>query len=163
MKSLRHALAIVLLLATGARAQDADFVFVDRGNAAYGVLARLPGEVRAAVVAQLPAGAPVDLVDWAAFKADPARVVAPLVLKDEYPGTNLAAGVLALLEKYPRTPFGVTWSGGLAVTRNDYQHAERIHRLFLERPDDYEKAKVSNERRRDPVHPDNHLGPLLGR
>lgn len=163
MKRVRHVLSIVLLLVTGANAQDADFVFLDRSNAAYGMLARLPGETRAAVVAKLPAGAPADLVDWAAFKADPARIVAPLVLKDEYPGANIAAGIVGLLEKYPRTPFGVTWTGGLAVTRNDYQHAERIHRLFRERPEDYEKSKVSGERRRDPIHPDNHLGPLLGR
>jgi hypothetical protein len=160
---MRSAFLVLLLFATGAQAQDADFVFVDRSNPAYGVLARLPGETRATVVAKLPAGAPADLVDWAAFQANPAGIVAPLIQKDEYAGSNLAAGVLALLEKYPRTPFGVTWSGGLAVTRNDYQHAERIHRLFRERPEDYERAKVSHDRRRDPIHPDNHLGPLLGR
>lgn len=161
---LRLGIALLgLLLACGAAAQEADFVVVDRGKAAYWVVARFPAASRADLQSKLKPGDPVEFVDWAAFKADPARHAGAVIVKDEYPGEQLLAGIVQLLEKYPRTPFGIAWTGGLAFTRNDYRHTERIYAVFRERPEEYEQSKVSGDRRRDPIHPANHLGPLLAR
>jgi hypothetical protein len=161
---IRLGLALLVLLSAFCTvAQEADFVVVDRGKAAYWVVARFPAASREAVQSKLKPGDPVELVDWAAFKADPARHAGAVIVKDEYPDARLLAGIVKLLEKYPQIPFGIAWTGGLALTRNDYRHTERIHAVFRERPEDYETSKVSGDPRRDPIHPSNHLGPLLSR
>lgn len=156
-------LLVALFAANGVLAQDAGFVVIDRTRAAYWTIARFPAEARESIESRMPSSGQVDMVDWPAFKAGPQRYLAPLVVKDEYPASNLPTGVAALLEKYPQTPFGITWTGGLAITRNDYTHAERIYKLFHERPDEYERTKVSGDQARDPIHPETHLAPLLAR
>jgi len=160
---MRHCvgLGIALLLSTGAVAQDTWFVLIDRSEVSYWVLGRLPNDMQESLKPKLQPSAQVEMVDWSAFKADPQRYVAALIVKDEYPNSNLMRGVVALLEKYPRTQFGITWTGGIAITRNDYVHTQRIYKLFREDKDEYERRKVSSDQARDPIHPENHLGPLL--
>ena len=152
-----------LLLACGAAAQEEDFVVVDRGNPAYWVVARFPASSRGTLQAKLKPGDPVQLVDWPAFRTDPSHHAGGVIVKDEYPEARLLEGIVKLLDKYPQTPFGIAWTGGLAFTRNDYRHTERIYAVFRERPEEYEQSKVSGDRRRDPIHPANHLDPLLAR
>ncbi|MBL8488393.1 MAG: hypothetical protein JNK22_15020 [Rhodocyclaceae bacterium] len=62
-----------------------------------------------------------------------------------------------LVRKYPGTPFGVTWNGGMAFTRNDCAAAKKAFDAFRTAG---EFVKPPPER--DPVAPANHLGPLLG-
>lgn len=155
------AFGMALLAATGAMAQDTGFVIVDRSRASYWVVGRFPAEDRESIKAKIASGAQMEMIELSEFKANPERHVGPLVVKDEYPGWNLLKGVLAVLERYPRTPFGLTWTGGIALTSTDYQHTERIYQLFRNRPDEYERTKVSNDLRRDPIHPANHLARLL--
>lgn len=152
-------LIVTLLLAGGALAQDGGFIVIYRTQASYSNILRFPAEARESVKAATQ-GVRAELVDWSAFKSDPQRYLAPLVIKNEYPASDLAKELLALLEGKSGLGFAVTWTGGIAVTREDRLHAERSYALFRQNPDEYERTKVSSDRARDPVHPENRLSQL---
>lgn len=88
------------------------------------------------------------LVAWQAFRQAPDRHVRSFIRRNDYPDTDTVGGLVELLGRYDGTPFGLTWNGGLAVTRKDYQHAARTYQLY-------------RDPARDPVHPRNHLDALL--
>jgi hypothetical protein len=98
------------------------------------------------------------LVTWGDFKRNPQKHVQPCIRRNDYPEVDVAGGLALLLERYEGLPFGLTWNGGLALTRNDYQHASQTYATFLKDPRSVARAK---DIRADPVHPANHLGPLL--
>lgn len=78
----------------------------------------------------------------------------PYVKINDYPEVDTIKGLSDLLERYPSTPFGLTWNGGIAYTYNDYQHAKRTHAAYLADPSSHQRR----ERGADPVHPLNHIG-----
>jgi hypothetical protein len=160
---MRTLLALLIAMFMQANAMADDAVLIDKSQAAYWVVYRFAGAEAEAIRARIAAEPKIAMVAWSAFKVDPQAHAGAVISKDEYPGSNLLPGIVALLEKYPKTPFGITWTGGLAFTRNDYRHAERIYDLYRERPEAYERSKVSGERSRDPVFPANHLDALLAR
>jgi len=83
------------------------------------------------------------------------------IAKDDYPGSGVVSGIVALLDKYPGGPIGLTWNGGVAITYNDYQHAKKTYQKYLADPSEYERTRT-HDPRLDPVNPRGHLGPLLG-
>lgn len=88
------------------------------------------------------------IVTWQDFKLDPAKHIHAHIRRNDYPHVDIVDGLTQLLERYDGNPFGLTWNGGIAVTQNDYAHAARTYRGLLDRAS-------------DPVHPKNHLEPLL--
>jgi hypothetical protein len=88
------------------------------------------------------------LVTWADFKGAPEKHIKSNIRRNDYPDIDLVAGMTKLLERYDGTPFGVTWNGGIAVTNKDYQLASRAFAVY-------------SDRGLDPIHPLNHLEPLL--
>lgn len=93
------------------------------------------------------------------FVANSAQNIEIGVVKNEYPEEDIVSGVLALLEKAPGMPIGVTWNGGIAYTASDYAYADKTYHDYLLKPEGTYRAA---ERSADPVHPLNHFGPLLG-
>jgi hypothetical protein len=83
----------------------------------------------------------------------------PYIKINDYPEVDTIKGLSELLDRYPDTPFGLTWNGGIAYTYNDYQHVKRTYEAYVAAPSSHQRR----ERRADPVHPLNHIGPLLGR
>jgi len=152
-------LIVALFIANGALAQDGSFIVIYRTQASYSNILRFPAEAREPVKAAIQ-GVRAELVDWSVFKSEPQRYLAPLVIKNEYPASDLAKELVALLEGNSGLGFAVTWTGGIAVTREDRLHAERGYALFRQNPDEYERTKVSSDRARDPVHPENRLSQL---
>ncbi|MEI7614052.1 MAG: hypothetical protein WCK63_14215 [Betaproteobacteria bacterium] len=161
MGFLRILLCLAVLFSTKTMAQDVDSIVMDRSKEPYWVLVRVPNESLETIKSKIQPGSKVEIVSWSDFKSDPVMYVGSVIVKNEYPDSNLLKGTLALLEKFPRTPFGITWTGGIAFTYNDYRHTERIFKLYSEHPEEYERTKVSSDRRRDPIFPANHLEPLL--
>lgn len=102
----------------------------------------------------------MSLVTWAEFKSDLAKHVSAHIRRNDYPEVDVAAGLIRLLERYDSTPFGLTWNGGLAITGNDYRRAKLTYEGYVKDPNSVAREPDSN---RDPVHPDNHLGPLMRR
>ena len=82
------------------------------------------------------------------------------IILDEYENPKVGEGIVELIQVFPLTPFGLSWNGGIALTFNDYQFAENIYQQYQDDPDNYLQT---NERdlNRDPINPQNHLGPLL--
>lgn len=147
--------ATTLLLAHGALAQDARFVVMYRLHASHWNMVLLPPEARESMKRIVRPG--VDLVDWSAFKSDPQRYLAPLVVKNEYPATNLPKLVVDLLQEYSGIPIAVTWTGGIGISNGDRDHAERIYQLFRANPQEYERTKLSGDKLLDPIHPEHRL------
>lgn len=97
------------------------------------------------------------LEPWESFRANLGQHVTSRIIRNDYSEIDISRGLVALLERYNGAPFGVTWNGGLAVTNNDYQYAERTYSAYLKDPASVKRP----DRRADPVHPNNHLQPLL--
>ena len=151
---------VALFIAHGALAQDAGVVVIYRTQTPYSNIVRLPAGARESMKPYLQPGR-VEMVDWSAFKSDPQRYLAPTLVKNEYPASNMPKLVVDLLEGFPGIPVGVTWTGGIAVSKDERTHAERIYQLFREKPEEYERTKVSSDQARDPIHPQHRLGPTL--
>ncbi|HZR69101.1 MAG TPA: hypothetical protein VFB01_08590 [Burkholderiales bacterium] len=143
--------AAASFLAQNALAQDTRFVVRYMLQTPYWRMVLVPGAAREEF-AQRVVRPGVDLVDWTAFKSDPQRYLAPLVIKNEYPAANVPKLVVDLLEQYG-FPIIVTWTGGIAWSKEDVAHAERIYRLYRADPQEYERTKLSADAVRDPIHP----------
>ncbi len=100
------------------------------------------------------------IVSWQDFKQSPEKYILPNIRRNDYPEVDIVAGLAKLLEKYEGTPFGLTWNGGLGVTHSDYAYAARTFKAFSDDKADTVPAR-DPDRRADPVHPLNHLEPLL--
>lgn len=132
---------------------EADFVVIDRTRASHWRLSVRPrdGIEQMMAIAQGTRGA-YEVIGWSAFAASPRRYLAALIVKDEYPGADLGARLVALLDTFSE-PVGVTWNGGIATTGEERVQAERMHALFLKSPSEYEAARIGE---RDLLHPDRH-------
>lgn len=99
------------------------------------------------------------LVPWQEFSRDPPRHVRQFIRRNDYPEVDVVGGLARLLERYDGSPFGLTWNGGLALTQNDYRHAARTYAAHIQDPSSFQRL----DRKADPVHPANHLDPLLAK
>jgi hypothetical protein len=153
------ALLVALLMAKDALAQNAGSVIIYRLQASYWNIVRIPADAREAMKPALRPGS-VDMVDWSAFKSDPRRYLAPLVIRNEYPASDLPRLVVDVLE-VSRGPIAVTWTGGIAVSNNDRNYAQKIYQLFRESPAEYERTKLSGDEARDPLYPERRQVRLL--
>lgn len=151
---------LIVLAATSlciARANaGSDMVLIDDMEKAYTVYAGLPLDRAEAAKSKLE-GKPVDMVPFEQFVESQKKIIGDRVVRNDYQGGRTEEGIVALIKKYPGTPFGVTWNGGIAYTRNDYQAAKKAFESF-NTPEGFTKP----EPEKDPVAPINHLKPLLG-
>jgi len=164
-RALRN-LAVVALLTFGftapAFAGELVEVFIDARDPAYvvvqGVESNTPQEAWTEMegYAQLPN---VQLMAWLTFRKNARAILAPFVIRDDYPKAQTLMGVLALVKKYPGRPFAVTWNGGVAVSFWDYQHAAQTFQRFHDDPAGYTVLPPND----DPVHPLHQFPPLLNR
>jgi hypothetical protein len=98
------------------------------------------------------------IVEWRTFVTDQKKYIDTYIVKNEYPDIKMADGLIALLKKFQGDPFSVTWSGGLAVTKNDFTHSQRTYKSYLA---DTTFVARPKDRGADPIHPSNHIEPLL--
>lgn len=160
--SLTCAVVMIASCATAEEPASGNVVAIDSSNSAYTVFVSIPAEELETIRARVTAQAKVTFVPWQEFIANTPKYVASKIIKDEYPGAGAVDGIPQLLKKYPKTPFGITWNGGIALTYNDFQYAKRTYKGFSTNLEEYERSRIRDPRR-DPVHPAGHLVPLLGR
>ena len=137
-----------------------DIVLIDMSDPAYTVYAGLPAESAENVRTKI-ANQPAKLVTFKELADDRAALIGAQIKIDDYPKSRAVDGIVELVKKYPGTPFGITWNGGVAFTRNDYTFAKRQYAAYSKDPDEYRLARKPDPAT-DPVYPPNHLGPLLG-
>ena len=133
-----------------------DVVLIDRTEKAYTVYAGLPLD-RAEDAKSKLEGKPIEMVPFQQFAGALKKFIGDRIVRNDYPEDKTEEGIAALIKKYPGTPFGVTWNGGIAFTRNDYQAAKNAFESF-NTPGGFTKPAAE----KDPVAPMNHLKPLLG-
>lgn len=149
-------LVMGLWLARPVRAES-DIVVIDHSDKAYTVYAGLPAN-RAVEVRRRLANQPADVLTFDEFAAHTDKYISQKMVRNDYPEQRAVEGIVALVRKYPNTPFGLTWNGGIAFTRNDYQFAKARFELFGKDPETYQPIPLAS----DPVAPIHHLKPLLG-
>lgn len=153
-------LAMALIGSALSALAASDIVLIDQSNPAYTVYAGLPSEKRDDVRAKI-ANQPAQLVTFKEFSERRAELIGALVVVDEYPNSKAIDGIVELVKKHPGTPFGITWNGGIAFTRNDYTFTKNQFAAYKKAPEDYRRTRKTDIAA-DPVYPPNHLGPLLG-
>lgn len=164
IRSTAFALGTALLFSTAAVAAELGQVVIDPADPYVTIYVALPkgmpeGEIQR-ITAKLSERKGAYIVDWSSFVANLEKHVNGRILKNEYQQYRIADGFVALLQKIPLTPIGLTWNGGVAITFNDYRHAQAMYQRYLKDPT---VATRPADRRADPVHPANHIEPLLGR
>jgi hypothetical protein len=98
------------------------------------------------------------MLTWEEFKLDPAKHILPKIQRNDYAEVDVVRGMTSLIERFDGAPFGLTWNGGLAITGNDYAYSNRSYKAFK---NDSSAFSREPDRRKDPVHPANHIEPLL--
>lgn len=138
-------------------------VYILEQEPAYAVFAGATQEIagqmeRRLVGAGRKDGAAPAAVPWMEFRNGLGARLARIVERNDYPDVPLRQGIAELLVRNPGAPIGVTWNGGIAITARDYEYARRSYAAARSAP----SPTIRPERRADPLHPLNHLGPLLG-
>jgi hypothetical protein len=139
-------------------------VLIDRSEPAYTVLYGISGNLQPAQREKILHEAKKEgreLVLWPAFRQNSEARFTSYLIKNEYPEIEVAKGMMQLLKTHPGTPLGLTWNGGIAFTSNDYQYAKKTYKNYQDNSATF-KGTRAKDQRGDPVHPMNHLGPLLG-
>ena len=157
---MRVCVAIATCCAALIAQAGSDIVLIDQGDPAYTVYAGLPGERTDEVKTKI-SGQPAQLVTFSEFSEGRAKFIASRIVNDEYADSRAVEGIVELVRKYPGTPFGITWNGGIAFTRNDYQYAKRQFAAFSKDTEEYRRSRIAGPTT-EPVNPKAHLGPLLG-
>jgi hypothetical protein len=138
-----------------------DYVLIDRTQPAYTVFVGIAKDKYNKVKAITANEKEAVLVTWDTFSQDSGKYVKSRIIKDDYPESRAVAGIVELVRKFPGTPIGLTWNGGIAITRNDYRHSEKTYSLYKLDPAGYDRTRIRDPQG-DPVNPKGHLGPLLG-
>lgn len=158
------AVLAVAVLTREATAADPVNVFVDGRDPAFlviqGVAVNTDTRARQEMMGYA-ALENVSMVDWNTFRQNAKAIVAPHIIKNEYPQSSTVLGVIALVKAYPGQAFAITWNGGLAVSFQDYQYAVRTYKSFLADAGAYEERRANLQA--DPVNPEHHLAALLNR
>jgi hypothetical protein len=160
-KMLLSVWGLFLLASLPAWTADHALVVVDTSEKAYTVFMAISAKDLDRVRSQTAGKQGVAIIARSKLEQEKQGYITSRILRDEYPGSGAADGILALLAKYPGTPFGLTWNGGLALTYNDYQHAKKLYEAYLKDPAEYKRTGTPHPRV-DPINPKGHLGPLLG-
>ena len=104
----------------------------------------------------------VSMVSWDVFRQNAQAILAPYVVKDEYPESRTVLGVVTLVKDQPGKPFALTWNGGLAASFQDFQHAVSTFQAYTDDPGLYETSRPTDVAA-DPLFPDRQLQALLNR
>ena len=143
------------------QAADPAYVFVRAEEPAVttyiSVGAGVPEERLEKAKAQIAGASRTWLVDWKEFRSNPDKYLRVYVVRNDYGRIDVVDGMFELLQKFPGQPFSLTWNGGIALTGRDHAHARSTMAMYTADPDSFRPP----ERASDPVHPLNHLGPLL--
>lgn len=133
-------------------------VLVDTSEPAYTLFIAVSPQHLAQLKESVPAQ--IEIVHWQQFLAATDRYVASRIIEDEYPGSGAVEGIIELLEKYPGMLFSITWNGGIAFTKNEYEYAKSTYITYTTDAADYERTRIKDPLA-DPVNPSEHLGSLL--
>jgi hypothetical protein len=98
------------------------------------------------------------------FKSNPEKYLKASISVSSYSTENFYNRFADLVTEYQNTPIGLVFNGGVAITANDYTHAARIYAIWKKDEASYLKMQSMPENQKwDPINPDAHFVPLLGK
>jgi hypothetical protein len=156
-------LFVAVLFTAPALAQGGMLVVVDPSHPSYTVLISVPAEKRREIERSHPSAKTFSYVSLEDFRKNPKQYVSKKILIASYSTPRFFDRLGQLVAKYPGTPVGVVFNGGVAITYNDYTHADRMYAIWNRDKNRYlEVQNLPENTARDPIHPEAHFGPLLG-
>jgi len=136
-----------------------EFVAIDQNQEAYTVYtgmpkASLPSFIEKLEKTKTPGFSrdKVKIVTLQELKNNRDILVNRRILRKDYPESDVALGIIELINLEAKVPWGLTWNGGIALTYNDYRFAEKSYEKFKSDPS-YAKPPPQA----DPVNPKHHL------
>ena len=136
------------------------FVVIDQSDSAYTVFMGISKESSEQkldeIRSKFSGREKTVIVTWAEFMNDIHLLAKSTIVKHEYMRYGVVDGIVCLVGKVPGAPWGQTWNGGIAYTRNDYRHAKEIYQLYQEDPVKYEQ-NANRDPRADPINPEGYL------
>lgn len=137
------------------------YVLIDRSDPSFVLFQGIPEDRRQEalnLIQSHAAGAKATLVPWDQFRAGVKDYARTAMIRNDYPNYNVGDGILCLLRAAPGMPWSITWNGGIALTRNDYEWARRQFKSYSQNPGAY---RAVNSARADPNNPGAFL-PAFG-
>jgi len=137
-----------------------NFVVADQGEKAFIVFTGIPKNIEKneleRIKQKVSGRDTLIMLTWEQFLESVNEYARSVILINDYPSIRIVDGIVCLIASRQGTgaPWGLTWNGGIALTRNDYNHARRTYELFKANPASY---KPIRDPRRDPVNPSGHL------
>ena len=137
-----------------------NFVVVNQGENAFTVFTGIPKNIDKdeldRIKQKVSSRDTLIMLTWEQFLESVDEYARSVILINDYSSIRIVDGIVCLVASKRGTgaPWGLTWNGGIALTRNDYNHARRTYELFKVNPASY---KPIRDPRRDPVHPSGHL------
>lgn len=133
-------------------------VYVNQANPAYTLFQSIPSgtapETIENVKQRVANHEKAYLVSWDDFVTRIGGYVEAAVERNDYPKFDMDEVILCLVQNKPGWPWGLTWNGGLAFTRNDFDQAARRYAAYGETPEKYRRIR---DAKKDPNHPNGFL------
>jgi hypothetical protein len=139
---------------------SSQFVVVDQNEPAFIVFTGIPKNIGndefERIKQKVSSRETLAMLTWEQFLESVNEYAVSVVIRNDYPNTRIVDGIVCLVasEQGTGAPWGLTWNGGIALTRNDYQHARRTYESYKTNPASYRPIR---DPRRDPVNPSGHL------
>lgn len=137
-------------------------VYVNQENPAYTLFQLIPDDTSPETIQNLEERIAnlekARLVAWEEFSANAEQYVQATLVRTDYPKYDMVEAITCLVREKPGWPWGLTWNGGIAFTRNDYEQVIGRYQAYIRDPKKYRPIR---DRRRDPNHPDGFL-PMAG-
>jgi hypothetical protein len=137
-----------------------NYVAIDQSERAFTVFTGIPKNIEASelerVKKQVLGQDSLTLLNWGQFLESVNEYARSVILINGYPNYRIVDGIVCLVasKQGSGAPWGLTWNGGIALTRMDYNHARRTYESYKADPASY---RAIRDPRGDPVNPGGHL------
>lgn len=137
-----------------------NFVVIDQGEKAFTVFTGIPRNIEKdefeRIKQKVSSRDTLIMLTWEQFLESVNEYVRSAILINDYPSIRIVDGIVCLVASKQGTgaPWGLTWNGGIALTRIDYNHTRRTYESYKTNPASY---KPVQDPRRDPINPGGKL------
>ena len=142
-------------------------IIMDSTNPAYTVITAIPESIKTNFEKNPNEASKkftFSFIPMNTFISNPEQYLKDKILVSSFNTENFYVRFAELVTKYPKTPIGLVFNGGVALTANDYTHATRMYAIWKKDEANYQKIQSMPEnQKRDPINPNSHFIPLLGK
>jgi hypothetical protein len=128
-------LALFLVLFTGCASSPSKFVVVDQMEEASVTFSGIPRNIDAKTFEEIKRDVSEEekwtLLTWEQFLENVDEYAQSVILRNDYTNVRVVDGIVCLMasQKGAGASWGLTWNSGIALTRNDYNHARKTYYL----------------------------------